>query len=217
MLSLPIDGYGLLLREFRDADIPAIARIAATDGFNFYALAPSNSSKAEIEESAASFVHKAMALKQIDPVTGIRENYKLAVAEIAAPEKLIGYVALDEWSEGRGEMRDIGYLIDPRMQGRGHATFACALLLGRFFDSTAYDMVYATVHPENTPSRKVLEKLGYAEIGATTKVVKGSEEPRIILSLHRQDFLAAVAPIRNNVMEQRLVGNPYREGTFDCV
>jgi RimJ/RimL family protein N-acetyltransferase len=217
MLALPIEGHGLLLREFEDSDIPAVARIAATEGFSFYALAPHTASKMEIEESAVRFIQKAKDLQQIDPITKIRECYKLAVAEIATPDKLIGYVSLDEWSEQHGEKRDIGYFTDPRMQGRGHATFASALILDRFFAATNYDLVHATVHPENTPSRKILQKLGYAEIGKTIKHVRGQVEPRIVLTLLRQDFKAASAPLRDAKTDNNLVNTPRQRGALNNV
>ncbi|MDE1902052.1 MAG: GNAT family N-acetyltransferase [Alphaproteobacteria bacterium] len=217
MLQIPIQHRGIILREFTDNDIPYVAKIAATPGFNFYALMPSTATRAEIEGSAARFVHYAQALQQVTPDTQIRECYKLAVAEVATPEKLVGYVALDEWSESRGEKRDIGYFTDPAMQGKGYATLASVILLEQFFGATTYEYVHATVHPDNTPSRKILQKLGYQATGAFTKMVRGIVEPRITLSLHKDDFYAATVAFRDKTTDQNLGKLPARPGELNHV
>ena len=63
---------------------------------------------------------------------------------------------------GRGE---IGYWIRPEEQGRGYATEAAELGLGYAFDERGLHKVVARVFEGNTPSRRVLEKLGFEEEG----------------------------------------------------
>ena len=184
-----VSGGGLVLREFVPQDVDAVVRIASTPGFNFYALALPTADKSEIRASAERLVTRAIDMQQPTVETGVRENFKLAVAEVTNPKKLIGYVALDEINEKRGEQRDVGYFIDPACQGRGYAVAASRLILGAFFDATPYDLVQATVHPNNHSSRSVLARLGYKEVGEKTTIVRGEVEPRIKLTLHRLDFI----------------------------
>lgn len=190
MLDVPLRSENLLLREFRAADIVALVRIASTEGFSFYAFPASTAPRGEILTAINGFVHHCINLQLPDPNTGIRESYKLVIADVTKPRSVIGYVALDEISESRGEERDIGYLIDPAHQGKGYALQACAMLLTEFFAQTSYDTVMATVHPENTPSINVLRRLGYKQVGESVKLVRGVVEPRLVLSLYRTDFFA---------------------------
>lgn len=53
---------------------------------------------------------------------------------------------------------NIGYEIDPPFRGHGYAYEACLLLLD-IARKEEMDMVYITCSPDNTPSRKTLEKL----------------------------------------------------------
>lgn len=190
MLDVPLRSENLLLREFRAADIAPLARIASTEGFSFYAFPASTAPSGEILIAINNFVHRCIKLQQPDPNTGIRESYKLVIADVTNPRSVIGYVALDEISESRGEDRDICYLIDPAHQGKGYALQACAMLLREFFAKTSYDTVMATVHPENTPSIIVLRRLGYLQVNIGTKLVRDVVEPRLVFSLRRKDFFA---------------------------
>lgn len=63
---------------------------------------------------------------------------------------------------GRGE---IGYWIRPEEQGNGYATEAAELGLRYAFDERGLHKVMARVFEGNTPSRRVLEKLGFEEEG----------------------------------------------------
>jgi len=212
-MQMPLHGPDFMLREFETADIPAFVHIASKSEFNFYAFPLPTAPREEIEAGIGQFVQKCINLQQKDPNTGIRENYKLVVAELTKPENVIGYVALDEVSESRGEMRDIGYITDPKYQGKGYATSACALMLREFFDETAYNSIMATAHPENIPSIRVLEKLGYKQVGTSSKVVRGIVEPRYVYTLSREDFFASLQPKRNPLaVEGLLMQNGRKNG-----
>ena len=195
-MRTPIIGAGLILREFEPCDVDAVVRIASTPGFNFYSLAPATAPQEEIKASAERLVKHAMDTQKPSVETGMRENFKLAVAEVMTPHRLIGYVALDEVNELRGEKRDVGYFIDPRYQGKGYAFAASHLVINRFFQSTPFDTIEATVHPNNDPSRRVLDRLGYKIVGEKTMMVKGVEEPRLVLTLHRDNFASATEASR---------------------
>lgn len=187
-MLLPLQGHGLILRDFSMADVPAVFRIASTPGFSFYALAPATAPEEEREASAFQFVQNNIRLAQPDPATGVRENYKLALAFEERPDALVGYVAIDEWSAARGDPPDIGYLVDPAHQRKGYATIAGHLALQELFRLTGHDTVWATVHPANIPSERVLRRLGFVRTGVSTKVVRGVEEPRLRLDLYRKNF-----------------------------
>lgn len=56
---------------------------------------------------------------------------------------------------------EIGYWIRPEDQGQGYATEAAELGLRYAFNERGLHKVMARVFEENTPSRRVLEKLGF--------------------------------------------------------
>ncbi len=56
-------------------------------------------------------------------------------------------------------MLEVGYHVRPEMQGRGYATEAAAACL-RFAAGLGERHLVAIIHPENTPSQRVAEKIG---------------------------------------------------------
>jgi RimJ/RimL family protein N-acetyltransferase len=55
---------------------------------------------------------------------------------------------------------EVGWLIDTPWQGRGYATEAGAACLAHGF-SLGFDRIVSICMPENAPSRRVMEKLGF--------------------------------------------------------
>ena len=198
----------IILREFRESDIWAgsdaqqLAVIAQHPKFQgFYAFPLKGSSEEEFRIAATALVAKAVKLSRLDEITHERENYKLAITQAADPEKIIGYIALDEINEARGEYRDIGYFTHPDFQSRGYATEASRIVLQAFFENTKYDKIYITYHPANIGSKRVVEKLGYQKLpGEYSLTVNGKKEPREKCALTRKDFYVNSLPVRKNTV-----------------
>ncbi|MDQ3823669.1 MAG: GNAT family N-acetyltransferase [Actinomycetota bacterium] len=55
---------------------------------------------------------------------------------------------------------ELGWGVDPELWGRGYATEAAAGALRHAFEALAFPRVVSILHPENTPSIRVAEKLG---------------------------------------------------------
>ena len=72
---------------------------------------------------------------------------------------LVGDVGLSP-AEGEPGVIKVGYTIDPRFQGRGYATEAVEALVDYSFDTLAADVVRAYAGAENSPSIRVMEKVG---------------------------------------------------------
>jgi RimJ/RimL family protein N-acetyltransferase len=62
---------------------------------------------------------------------------------------------------------ELGWTIAPEYQGRGYATEAARMLLRYAFEQLDQPHVISLIHPDNTPSRKVAEKLGERIEGET--------------------------------------------------
>jgi RimJ/RimL family protein N-acetyltransferase len=82
-------------------------------------------------------------------------------------EQWCNWVALaDDVVVGRVEatahhgIAEVAYLFDPRRGGRGLATEAVAWMIGQLSEAGVEDF-WAAVVPENTPSIRLLERLGF--------------------------------------------------------
>ena len=84
-------------------------------------------------------------------------------------DRVVGTGSL-EVRDGMGQFHDpdpwrgveglLGYLVDPREAGRGHATAIAAALLDLAFGELGLRRVTAGCFADNTPSWRVMEKLG---------------------------------------------------------
>jgi [ribosomal protein S5]-alanine N-acetyltransferase len=72
---------------------------------------------------------------------------------------------------GRAE---IGYTVLPVYRGRGYATEAAAALVA-YAGEQGIPVVFATVAPGNTPSLRVVEKLGFVQTGVQIDEIDGEE------------------------------------------
>ena len=101
----------------------------------------------------------------------------------------------------------LGYWLAPRAHGMGHMTEAArAVLAGHFADA---DTDVASGHFEgNAPSRNVLTKLGFVEVGRDPNPnrAQGRDLPHVDMNLTKVDFVAAL-PIeaRSNRLSFRML------------
>lgn len=73
--------------------------------------------------------------------------------------RLIGiFVECEENSENRS--LEIGYGLGSRYWGKGYMTEAVSAMLSYYFTQTGIATVYASFFPENTASKRVMEKCG---------------------------------------------------------
>lgn len=67
--------------------------------------------------------------------------------------------------------KEIGYAISPKHQRNGYAYEAISAIINLLLKELLFDMVVAGVLPENTPSIKLLEKLGFSNEGIRHKAL----------------------------------------------
>jgi [ribosomal protein S5]-alanine N-acetyltransferase len=98
---------------------------------------------------------------------------KWAVIEKAGG-RLVGSCGFDPPSEKMPEF-EFGYLFARDCWGKGYATEAASACMRFAFEELKLSRVVARVVPEHTPSRRVLEKLGFEFEGL--RLFEGAEEP----------------------------------------
>ena len=73
---------------------------------------------------------------------------------------LVGEVGL-QLLEHRGPEVEIGWSFDPAYHGRGYASEAAGAWIDVAFGALGLDELLATIIPENAPSRRLAERLGF--------------------------------------------------------
>ena len=74
---------------------------------------------------------------------------------------LIGLITLNPGSDPNGNAYHLGYIFDFNHHGHGYATEACSALITDTFDNTDAKYLSSGTAKANTPSRNLLERLGF--------------------------------------------------------
>jgi RimJ/RimL family protein N-acetyltransferase len=117
-------------------------------------------------------VHRMQGWDRTDPEGVRKEIEEMAIrrpgepggwvqftVEHRADDTLVGDVGLSP-ADGEAGVIKVGYTIDPMFQGRGYATEAVAALIDYAFETLGAEVVRAYAGAENTPSIRVMEKVG---------------------------------------------------------
>jgi RimJ/RimL family protein N-acetyltransferase len=150
----PIETPRLLLRPFEARDAQAFcdyrsdAEVARYQGWD----APYSLVKAR----------RFVAEMQATPVGVPDEWYQVAV-ELRSQSGLIGDIGFKIFSAGR--QGEIGFTLARAHQGKGYAFEATGRILRYLFEQFDVHRVQANCDPRNTPSFRLLEKLGMRREG----------------------------------------------------
>jgi [ribosomal protein S5]-alanine N-acetyltransferase len=79
--------------------------------------------------------------------------------------RLAGQVTLDNVVRGALRSGSVGYWIDREVAGRGLASLAVALVCDHAFGPAGLHRVQADIRPENLPSQRLVERLGFRREG----------------------------------------------------
>lgn len=79
--------------------------------------------------------------------------------------RLAGQVTIDNVVRGALRSGNLGYWVDRSVAGRGMASLAVALVCDHAFGPARLHRLQADVRPENAPSRRLVERLGFRHEG----------------------------------------------------
>jgi RimJ/RimL family protein N-acetyltransferase len=142
VLTSPIETQRLRIRPFVAADWPDVH--AYTSDPEVMTYVPEG---VMTEEQTRQFIAES--------TTGDERVYAVA---LRAEQRLIGHMPFHPWFSPH--IYEIGWVFHPAYQGEGYATEAATALLRYGFESLRIHRVIATCQPQNTPSHRVMEKLG---------------------------------------------------------
>jgi ribosomal-protein-alanine N-acetyltransferase len=103
--------------------------------------------------------------------------------------RLVGQVTASNVVRGAFDSAYVGYWIDQDVAGRGVLPTALALLIDHCFGPVGLHRVEANVRPENTASRRAIEKLGFREEGLHLRYlyIDGGWRDHLSFALTRED------------------------------
>ena len=154
----------LFLRAYQREDWERVHIYGSNPDFSKYELWGPNTL-----EDTHKFIADMMAQTESNP----RYQFDFAVC-MRENGLLIGGCGIRREAE-LSQVANLGWAINPEFQNCGYATEAAAALLEYGLKSLLLSVIYATCDTRNTPSFKVMEKLGMKRVGFIkgTKEVKG--------------------------------------------
>ena len=136
----------LVLRPWREADLEPFAAMGASRDVmkHFPSLLTRDESAAMIARITDHFA---------------REGFGLWAVQVPGVAPFIGFTGLmrPRW---RPEVVEVGWRLAPEHWGKGYATEAARAAVDFGFSTLGLDEVVAFVLPDNTPSQRVMHRLG---------------------------------------------------------
>lgn len=155
----------LRLRQFRPDDTDAMHECFADPVAMRFWNTPVHTKRIETERAVRRFIDCTPAYYRFWAV---------------ADEKTDRRLGLVNYHDGhiRNKRVAIGYIVNPALFQQGIATEAVAAMLKYCFDELGLHRIQAFIHPENTPSRALVEKLGFQYEGLLRDDLRVAEDWR---------------------------------------
>ena len=186
----PISTDRLLLRHMRSDDAPSLAARRSDPDVAHYQAWSTPFSLARAEEMIAELV-------DMDGPTN--EQWWMAAVELQDTAEVIGEVVVHLSWEGR--CAEIGYTFMSEHWGRGFAVEAVEALVDYLFGHSEITRVFGMLHPDNTPSARVLERVGMLYEGHTRNSYWVGDE-------NSDDWIFGMTPEDHRVWIDRPRGEP---------
>ncbi|MBA2735714.1 MAG: GNAT family N-acetyltransferase [Pyrinomonadaceae bacterium] len=161
----------LFLRELKESDTDAIYAMRSDKDVMRFIREPQN--RAETE----SWIQLVSSRWKIDKLgfCGVFEK---------KTGKFLGWCGV--WRLAETKELEIGYAIAKQFWNRGYATEAAEIFLQYAFENIKPDKITAVAEPENTPSRRVMEKLGMNFV----KIAEFYDRELVQYAITEKEFLA---------------------------
>lgn len=148
--NLPIKTERLRLRPFTRGDVDAVFAYRQREDVARYLFDGPMS-----HESCAEAVQA-----RIQQISLAAENDRLTLAVARQDDAvLVGEITLI-WRNVASQQAEVGYVFNPAFHGRGYAIEATRALVELGFSGFGFHRIYARCDPRNTPSFKLMERLG---------------------------------------------------------
>ena len=108
---------------------------------------------------------------------------------LCVDDRFAGQVTVSNIVAGSALFASVGYWIDQRHAGRGHMPVAVAMAVDFCWEQVGLHRLEIAIRPENAASLRVVEKLGFPEIGYAPKFlhINGAWRDHRLFALCRED------------------------------
>ena len=151
---MQLETFRLLMREFVESDWPAV--LAYQRDPRYLRYYPWHD---RTEADARAFVNRFLQWQEEEP----RRLFQLALV-LKSDNTLIGNCGIRRKS-GNDWEADLGYELSPQHWGNGYATEAARALVDFGFRELDLSRISSWCIADNTPSARVLERLGFRQEG----------------------------------------------------
>jgi [ribosomal protein S5]-alanine N-acetyltransferase len=141
--------------------------------------------RARMEDAADLFAvfsqPQAMRYWSTPAHTDLAQTRAFLATMVAAPAEqacdfVLEYQGRVVGKAGCWQFPEVGYILHPDLWGIGLAHEALTAVIDHLFAHHALPRLTADVDPRNTPSRKLLERLGFQETGTKAKTLLWGDE-----------------------------------------
>lgn len=165
-MSFTLNTNRLILKVLDKSFAPQVLTFYQNNRAQFEAFEPTRPEKFYTLEFQTAF----MDYEYQDIIKGKTLRYYIFLKN--APDTIIGSVNFSKITHGPFSRASIGYKLDRQYQGFGYAAESCTAAIEVLFSSYKIHRIDARVAPENIPSIKVLERLGFQYEGIEYKGVE---------------------------------------------
>ena len=181
--SYPLETERLLLRPFVPEDLDALFAIHSRDELTTFLYW-----NARTKEEVRNVLDKKTKSRAINAPGDV-----LALAAtLKTTKELVGDCIL-QWIDNEHRQGEIGFIFHPSHHRRGYATETAALLLRLAFEDWKLHRVIGRLEARNTPSARVLEKLGMRREAhlIENEYVKNEWQSEIVYAMLDREWLGS--------------------------
>jgi RimJ/RimL family protein N-acetyltransferase len=179
----PLETERLTLRPFVESDFEAIYAMRSRPEVVRYLY----------EEPASREQAQTRLARSMADAAWSNEDDWFSVAVVERSSGLtVGDLAF-HWVSERDRTAEVGFVFDPRHQGKGYATEASAALVDWAFSTAGMHRVIGRTEARNTASARVLEKLGMRLEAhfVENEWVKGEWQSELVYSVLDREWSAS--------------------------
>ena len=177
--TYPIETERLLLRPFEEGDLDWLVTLHGDpDVLRYLYWGPRTRAQLSFKLERTAIEREGDAL-----------NLAAVVRETGEP---VADMSLF-WTSEQHDQGEVGYLVDPRQQGRGYATEAARALLRVGFEELSFHRIAARLDGRNTASAQVCERLGMRREAqlVENERVKGEWVSEVVYGMLAREWRAA--------------------------
>ena len=172
----------LLLRRFAQGDF---------DDFFSYVSRPDVARYTSFEPRTREEAQTELAKRLADPPMDEPGQFISRALTSGPGHRIMGEVMLFQ-RDVKARQGEIGYMLHPDFYGRGFALEAARVMLGQGFEALGWHRIYARLSDANTPSVRLLEKLGMRREAhfREHEIFKGEWDNQLIYAMLEDEWRA---------------------------